>query len=98
MGEVQSIEVGTKSSRKDIQEEEYIDFKNPKNITKAKKELYNLFIEDKLILSSDLVKAKEIIEQLTKENKQLKSKIAEQEEKLAKQANLSNTEPGKKFV
>ena len=75
MGQIESVEIGAKSTRREDGSEGDVDFKDPKNSSKAKKELYNLFLEDKLILASSVIEAMDRLENLQAENKRLKTEL-----------------------
>jgi hypothetical protein len=79
MGNVQDVEIGAKSTHKaetPLAEEE-VDFKDPRNSARAKKELYALFLEDKLIHSAKAQELKDENEALKEEIATLKRRLEE---------------------
>ena len=77
MGNEVSTEIGIKSSRSDQPEDntDIIDYSNPKNSRKAKQELYNLFLNNKISLNEDINEFKSKIQSLEQENEKLKSEV-----------------------
>lgn len=76
MGNLPSVEIGTRSLKMDyIKNDEPIDWKEAKNASRAKRELYRLFMEDKLILADVIQQYDESIKSLEVENKRLKEEI-----------------------
>lgn len=78
MGNIQEVEVGSKSSRKhEPATDEEVDFKNPMNAARARRELYSLFLQDKIVHSSVAQELHDKIERLQTENTALKKQLEE---------------------
>lgn len=90
MGVIPSVEVGAKSSRRENIFDEDIDFKDQRNSAKAKRELYSLFLQDKLILSKSASDLNEKIELLGSENKILREQLQHSKEELHLANKLAN--------
>jgi hypothetical protein len=76
------ISIGTKSTKTQNDTDENIDYKNEKNMRKAKNELYYLFLNDKLIhvekieeIQTEMDKLKKEFEIMKSENKELLGKL-----------------------
>jgi hypothetical protein len=89
MGQEQSLYIGNRSLKNNILDDSEIDYKSPENKTKAKNELYSLFIDEKLV---HITKIKEIdmeISKLHEEIYNLKKEIHGYK-KLNKQEKIAN--------
>jgi hypothetical protein len=85
MGAGFSKSIGPKSGyRPDPNSQPEIDYKDPINAERAKRELYALFLDDKIVHSSSLEEAQAEIKKLTDELAQLKKLIANLTEKMEK--------------
>lgn len=77
MGNEQSKAIGPRSLRSETLElsDEEIDYKDVKNASKAKKELYALFIDDKLTHVSKLEELTTQLDKIEEENKSLREQL-----------------------